>query len=326
MALGSDDRYAGYEEGPSISVIMPVHNREAVVGRAIESVLTQDFGAFELIVVDDGSTDGTPNVVEAITDRRLKCLRLPVNAGGNAARNRGIEAATAPLIAFLDSDDAFLPHKLGVIVRTFREEPEIGMLLDSFIKTYRPARDRPDVECRNPLLETNDEIVEALFTRQVWKATPGISLRREAALRAGMFDEELPRGQDFDFILRVAAVARCEITDQILWVKTNSADSISSDLRNFATATLAFYQRHPEFYSNPVYRRGFAHDLGRHFVRLLRRGKVRAAWRDAVPFARQLGLGRFLGLVIDGSLRFKSRRNRLRRMSDDQRAISRRRV
>ena len=64
---------------------------------------------------------------------------------------------------------------------------------------------------------------------------------------------------------------------------------ISADLRNFASAQLAFHDRHPEFYDNPVYRRGFAHDLGRHFVRLLRRGKWRAAWRDAVPFARRLG-------------------------------------
>ncbi len=324
--MGSDDRSTDYGGPPSISVIMPVHNRGSVIQRAIESVLAQDFGAFELIVVDDGSTDDTPGVVESITDDRLTCLRLPANVGGNAARNRGIEAAAAPLIAFLDSDDAFLPHKLGFVVRSFQEKPEMGMLLDSFIKTYRPARDRPDVECRNPSLQTNDEIVEALFTRQIWKATPGISLRREDALRAGMFDEDLPRGQDFDFILRVAAVARCATTDQILWVKTNSTDSISSDLRNFASATLAFYQRHPEFYENPVYRRGFAHDLGRHFVRLLRRGKVRTAWRDAIPFARQLGLGRFLGLVIDGALRFKSRRDHLRRVSDDQRAISRRPV
>lgn len=317
-----DDQSRHYGGSPAISVIMPVHNRESVIERAIQSVLAQDFDDFELIVVDDGSSDNTPNVVEAIKDHRLKCLRLPVNAGGNAARNRGIEAATAPLIAFLDSDDTFLSQKLGFVVRAFREKPEIDLLLDSFIKRYRPDRDRPDVECRNPLMETNDEIVEALFTRRIWKATSGISVRREAALLAGLFDEELPRGQDFDFILRVAAVARCATTDQVLWVKTNSMDSISTNLGNFADATIAFYQRHPEYYDNPVYRHGFAHDLGRHFVRLLRRGKFRAVWRDAVPLARHLGPLRFLGLVMNGLRRFKIRQDSLRRTIDDQAAVS----
>jgi glycosyltransferase involved in cell wall biosynthesis len=301
---------------------MPVHNRAAVVERAIASVLAQDFRDFELIVVDDGSSDGTAKVVEGIADDRLKCLRLAVNGGGNAARNRGIEAARAPLIAFLDSDDAFLPHKLGFVVRFFRDRPAIDMLLDSFVKSYRPARDRPDVECRNPVLDANDDILEALFTRRIWKATPGITLRREAALRAGMFDEHLPRGQDFDFILRVAAVARCATTDEILWVKTNSADSISADLRNFASATIAFYDRHPEFYDHPVYRQGFAHDLGRHFVRLGRSGQWRAAWRDASAFARRLGRGRFVRLVVGGALHFKRRREQLRHGEGVQRAAS----
>ncbi|HVF37605.1 MAG TPA: glycosyltransferase family 2 protein, partial [Sphingomicrobium sp.] len=98
---------------PAISVVMPVYNRADSVGRAVASVLAQDFPDFELIVVDDGSTDGTAEAVSAEIDPRLRLIRLPGNAGGNAARNRGIEAARAPLIAFLDSDDAYLPHKLA---------------------------------------------------------------------------------------------------------------------------------------------------------------------------------------------------------------------
>lgn len=322
LILSGEDRFDNHEGPRSISVIMPVRNRESVVERAIASVLTQDFDDFELIVVDDGSSDNTADVVEAVKDGRLKCIRLPVSAGANAARNRGIEAATAPLISFLDSDDAFLPNKLGFIVLTFRERPEIEMLLDSFIKRYGADLKRPEVECRNPLIETNDEIVEALFTRRIWKATSGISVRRETALRAGMFDEALSRGQDFDFILRVAAVARCATTDQLLWVKTNSPDSISSDLGDFASATLAFYRRHPEYYDNPVFRQGLAFDLGRHFVRLLRRGRVLAASRDALLFARQFGSGPFLRLVVGGSRRFKARRDNLRSLVEDQSAAS----
>ena len=82
---------------PSISVVLPVFNRADVVGRAIESVLNQQFGAFELIVVDDGSTDGSAEAVRAIDDPRVELIALGRNQGGNAARNVGIRQARSPL-------------------------------------------------------------------------------------------------------------------------------------------------------------------------------------------------------------------------------------
>ncbi len=299
------------ENVPAIAVVMPVYNRAAVVRRAIESVLTQDFPDFELIVVDDGSTDDTPAVVQSIDDPRLRFMRLPANAGGNAARNRGIESVTAPLIAFQDSDDVYLPHKLGTVVRTFQERPAIDVLLDSFIKRY-PERVRADIELRNPVLDNNDQILEALFNRRIWKATPGITARRDAVLNAGLFDEGLRRRQDFDFILRLAKVARIATTDELLWVKIYSADTISGSLGDFVGPTLDFYRRHPEYYANPAYRPGFAHDLGRHFVRVVRRRKFGDAWRDARQMAKELGWLRFLILTVQGIGLFRARRRSIR--------------
>ena len=296
---------------PAIAVVMPAYNRAPVVGEAIRSVLGQDFTDFELIVVDDGSTDETAETVARFDDPRVRLIRLPANAGGNAARNRGIEASTASLIAFLDSDDAYLPNKLSVSVRTFAELPSIDILLDSFVKRY-PGRGQPDIELRNPVLEDNEAILEALFTRRMWKATPGITAKRETILRAGMFDEALRRRQDFDFILRLAKVGRMATTGELLWVKSYATDTISGDLRNFVPSTLAFYRRHPEYYSNPAYRPGFAHDLGRHFARLVRRRKFGAAWRDGRALSKELGTVRFLTMVIAGVGRFRARRKSLR--------------
>lgn len=296
---------------PAIAVVMPTFNRAATVGHAIQSVLAQQFADFELIVVDDGSTDGTAAPIEAIDDPRLRFIQLPANAGGNAARNRGIEAATAPLVAFLDSDDAYLPDKLGYTVQAFAERPHMDVLLDSFIKRYAD-RSRPDIEVRNPVLDHNGEILEALFNRRLWKATPGITARREKILAAGLFDEELRRRQDFDFILRLAKVARIFTTDELLWVKTYSADTISGSPGNFAKSTLDFYHRHPEYYANPAYRPGFAHDLGRHFVRLMRKRKLTAAWRDAHALAKELGWPRFLWLTLSGIGLFRARRRSIR--------------
>jgi glycosyltransferase involved in cell wall biosynthesis len=301
-------------ERPAIAVVMPVYNRASTVGRAIQSVLDQDFRQFELIIVDDGSTDGSADAIASFTDPRIQFIRLPTNAGGNAARNRGIEASSTPLITFLDSDDHYLPEKLGFAVDYFRAHADVDILLDSFIKSY-PERDYPDIELKNPLLNDNRQILEALFTRRIWKATPGITARRETVLAAGKFDEGLKRRQDFDFILRLAKHGRMATTDQLLWVKTYAAQTISGDLGNFVESTLAFYRRHPEYYDNPVYRQGFAHDLGRHFVRLLRRGKFAAALRDAKPLANELGTARLVSLVAGGALRFRQRRQAIKQQA-----------
>lgn len=310
-------------DAPAIAIVMPVYNRASTVGQAIQSVLDQQFQAFELIIVDDGSSDGTPEVVGSFADPRLRFIRLPANAGGNAARNRGIEAATAPLITFLDSDDHYLPGKLAFAVRYLDSRPEIDALLDSFIKSYRPERERPDIELRNPVLDDNRQVLEALFTRKIWKATPGITARREAVLKAGKFDEGLKRRQDFDFILRLAKVGRIATTDELLWVKTYAASTISGDLTSFVDSTLAFYRRHPEYYDDPTFRQGFAHDLGRHFVRLLRRGKVGMALRDARPLARELGWPRLLSLTAGGALRFRERRRSFKRLPHSGEVIRR---
>jgi glycosyltransferase involved in cell wall biosynthesis len=302
-----------HEEGrPAVSVIIPLFNRADSVEGAVRSVLAQEFSDFERIVVDDGSSDRSADIVEANADPRVRLVRQPRNLGGNAARNRGIELARAPLLTFLDSDDYYLPHKLSVVTRTFAERPEIGLLIDSYAKKYLPEGKRRDVECRNPRLETNAAVLEALFTRRIWKATPGISVRRDAAIAAGIFTPALKRRQDFDFILRVAAVARCATIDEVLWVKTYSTETISADPGNFVASMLQFHALHPEYYDNPAYRPGFAHDVGRHFVRLMRKGRVGAALRDASACIDALGSRRFATLLVEGTWRFRERRKRLR--------------
>ena len=122
-----------------ISVILPVFNRAGLIGSAIESVLEQSLPEFELIVVDDGSTDGTPDVVGGYSDPRVRLVTLKGNRGSNAARNEGILCATTPLLAFLDSEDRYLPNKLSHVVDAFARQPELDVLIDSFIKLTSPS-------------------------------------------------------------------------------------------------------------------------------------------------------------------------------------------
>ena len=119
---------------PETSVIIPTYNRADVLSRAIESVLEQSYQDFELIIVDDGSTDGTESVVHQYDDDRLIYITQS-NAGANAARNRGIKAATGEYIAFLDSDDEFLPLKLARCVNVLSQAPpSCGGVYSSFRK------------------------------------------------------------------------------------------------------------------------------------------------------------------------------------------------
>ena len=105
---------------PKVSVVIPVFNRPAAVRRAIESVLAQTCQDFEIIVVDDGSTDETPAVVAGLADPRMTLIQHEGNRGGSAARNTGLRAASAEYVAFLDSDDEWLPRKLERQLEVFQ--------------------------------------------------------------------------------------------------------------------------------------------------------------------------------------------------------------
>lgn len=103
---------------PAVSVVIPTFNRIDLLPLAVSSVLDQTFADFELLVVDDGSTDGTDSWLDAITDRRLRAIRLPHSGNVARVRNAGAAAATGRFLAFLDSDDLWLPRKLEAQMAT----------------------------------------------------------------------------------------------------------------------------------------------------------------------------------------------------------------
>lgn len=282
---------------PKISVILPVHNRADVLPRAIQSVIDQELREWELIVVDDGSSDESAKLAEATGDSRIRVLRLDQNRGGNVARNEGIRASTAPLIAFLDSDDRYLPRKLAAALAEFEERPELDLLVDSFIKVQPPGSRKPEVVRRNPVIDDRDLFRTALFTRQLWKATPAITVKREVALEAP-FDETLRRLQDFDFLIRASEFANCASTDQVLWVKYWDAGAISAQ-DNMISANVELVQRHPEYLRNAAYRPGLAYALRLSAWRRLKRGDLGGIARDIGDLAKAFGRGEATRLALE---------------------------
>lgn len=139
---------------PHISVVIPTYNRSALAAQAIDSVLAQSYGDFEIVLVDDGSSDDTRQVIGAYNDPRVRYF-FQENAGLGAARNAGIARAQGQYVAFLDSDDLFLPHCLERHIDSFQREQDAGfvaggyMFLDEGGQAYaarRPWRHLPQVD------------------------------------------------------------------------------------------------------------------------------------------------------------------------------------
>ncbi|MCP4588744.1 glycosyltransferase family 2 protein [Pseudoalteromonas sp.] len=113
---------------PAVSVIMPVYNREALVKEAIESILSQTYIDFEFIILNDGSTDNTKDIVSNYSDNRIKIIHLPCNCGIATARNIGLKYSTGKYIAVMDSDDICLPTRLERQVEYLEENPDVHIL------------------------------------------------------------------------------------------------------------------------------------------------------------------------------------------------------
>jgi glycosyltransferase involved in cell wall biosynthesis len=204
-------------ENPLVSVIIPTYNRAWILKEAIDSVLAQDFADYELIVVDDGSTDNTPDMLAAY-GRDIRVLRQS-NKGVSAARNRGIKASSGGLIAFLDSDDLWLPQKLSRQVDFFATHFQ-AMICQSEEQWIRNgARVNP----KNRHHKFSGMIFERSL--ELCLVSPSaVMLRRSLFDTVGIFDENLPACEDYDLWLRVSCRYPVYLIDAALIVKRGGHD------------------------------------------------------------------------------------------------------
>ena len=287
---------------PLVSVIVPVYNGERTIERCVQSVLGQTLSDFELIVVDDASTDSTLARLARFNDPRLSVLVQRENRGVSAARNRGIAAARADLICFLDSDDEYLPHKLQAVHEYFFTHGDVDVLVDSFETHYPSERGRPPRKRLNPDLHDSAAVRRATYCRELYKATPALNVRRRALAAAGLFDEGMRRREDMELLIRLSHVARCESTSRVLWKKHWQGDSLSWPVDTFMTSLVDVAIRHSEYLTDAQYRRGLARDVARHFARLLWMGRLRVAAADFRSLSRCFGAATGLRLLLEGAL------------------------
>jgi glycosyltransferase involved in cell wall biosynthesis len=259
---------------PLVSVVIPTHDRARLLRRALISALAQTHLRIDVVVVDDVSTDDTPRIVEEFQDSRIRYIRHETNRGGAAARNTGIRAANGKYIAFLDDDDEWEADKTRV---------QLG-LMDRYAATlcgYRGEQRglarryqwRPTVDLR--------ELKRGFFRGGGTSAL----MARADILKELLFDEELPRCQDWDLCIRLAKRWQIGYVAQPL-VRYNDGDHarISNRIRDLPPAVLErelrMVEKHKDFFGRRLYRRHMCRFLLGYLRDRPNRGEfLRYAWR-----------------------------------------------
>jgi len=193
---------------PEVSVIIPTYNRESSVGESILSVLNQTYQNFELIIVDDGSTDNTKSVVSKIEDARIVLVTHQINKGASAARNTGIGTAKGELIAFLDSDDRWLPEKLKIQTDFLRSNPEYSSVSTGYYK----YNSNNGFTASTPSKLKSSWPKHLLNTMDLSFGTT-LLVKRTCFENVGLLDESFPRHEDWDWVLRYIEVYKHYVID-----------------------------------------------------------------------------------------------------------------
>lgn len=225
---------------PTISVIIPAYNSETTIQETIESVQKQTFSDFEIIVIDDGSQDGTVELVKSLVklEPRLKIFCYE-NAGVAVARNRGIELAQGEFISLLDADDLWTPNKLELQLKALKNHPKAGVAYS----------------WTNPI----DEQGKILFlgTRPVWEGNvygellqtnfisngSNILVRREAIESIYGFPSDFPIASDWDFYLKLAFKWSFVVVPQYQILYRQRSNSMSSNIEALMQANLAVLEK-----------------------------------------------------------------------------------
>ena len=198
---------------PEVSVIIPTFNRSEKVVRAVSSVLNQSFQDFEIILVDDGSTDNTHEALSKYMSA-IHYIKQPKNMGVSASRNRGIRSSVSPWIAFLDSDDYWLKEKLSVQMEFVDQNPHTVACQTEEIWIKNGRRVNPKKRHRKP-----SGNIYAQSLKLCLVSPSSVIIKRSLFEDVGLFDETLPAAEDFDLWLRISCRHPIFLIDKGLVVK-----------------------------------------------------------------------------------------------------------
>lgn len=213
---------------PRVSVVIPAFNAKKWIAEAIDSVMAQSFEDYEIVVVDDGSTDGTEQALrDLVRSKRIRYFRQQ-NSGVSVARNRGVQESRGELIAFLDADDLFHPQKLRQQVALFDQYPDLGFVHSHFEKF---ADAGGELGLRDMSQFQGRVYPQILQEWSALMALPTLMLPRQVLEAVGGFDESISWGEDIDLYFRITREYAIDLVPEPLCrVRVHAASASASKL------------------------------------------------------------------------------------------------
>ena len=243
--ISENSRKRAAMEKEKVSIIIPTYNRAYCIERSIRSVLAQTYQEFELIVVDDGSSDNTQDVVNSIGDGRVRYIPMPENKGVAAARNEGVRQAAYEYIAFQDSDDVWKPDKLEKQMQALRENPQAGMVYCAYEWHEEDGSSGITPDEGMPLRDKRGDIYIKLLCRNTIGA-PTVLARKECFMKAGLFCENMTCLEDWEFFLRIAKTHEILFLEEPLVVVYMRDNGVSSNVAGYFEARCYMIAQHRE--------------------------------------------------------------------------------
>ncbi|HMF26398.1 MAG TPA: glycosyltransferase family 2 protein [Pseudolabrys sp.] len=297
-------------KAPRCTIILPTHNRAATLPRAVASAIAQNEPDFELIIIDDGSTDNTRAWLATLNDPRIRVVLLEHNQGPSAARNIGINMAAAPVLAFLDSDDSYCEERLSVPLAVFDRNPDVICVLSSARKEYKRGNTTvallPDVKLASPAFEW------AMICDLVGVECTSITVRTEDARKVGGFCPELRRTEDREFLVRLSRLGAARIVPDVLWEKTWSIDGLSNQWATAGRDLVSYFNQRTEYLGR--YRKVGQYLATKILIMHIRHSDIASLVSDARRFYRMGLLDRDIARLCRSHLQVK----RYRRMAQHQ--------
>ncbi len=210
-----------------VSVIIPTYNRGYILEQAIASVQNQTYPEIEILVVDDGSTDNTEQIVSQISDSRIRYIKNPKNCGVSHTRNLGIAAAKGKYIAFQDSDDIWKPDKLEKQMECMRQE-DYGMVYCAFQREFQDGSVVYYPPKEMPMEEKQGNIFQSLL-RQNLISTQTMLIPKEVLRETGYFNEGMSNLEDYELALRIAKNHKIGMVDEALVYLHTLPDGINQN-------------------------------------------------------------------------------------------------
>jgi glycosyltransferase involved in cell wall biosynthesis len=237
-SLSPETAVIGSKRTPAVSVVIPAYNSAAFLQQAIDSVLGQTYSDFEIIVIDDGSSDGTEAVARSFSDRVTYIKQE--NKGVSAARNHGIKLARGQYVAFLDADDLWAPEKLAEQIPLFDMNPEIGLVYSDWQVVSEHGVSEASFHSSRPAASgyVFNDLVRTGFI-----LTSGTVVRRSCLADVGEFDETLSIAQDYDLWLRICYRWKVAVVNKALVAKRSWDGSLSSNLPKTASERVALFEK-----------------------------------------------------------------------------------